>query len=149
MDQRVKDITTHFFRILNKVIEHQKQPVHYAIDEPLYHSEIHTIMAIGDREGLYMSELARLQGVTRGAVSQMVVRLENKGLVQREADPANGLKVRLSLTAKGKKAHTAHELRHQEVDKELLAHVSQISDAEYRTIRDFLTRFEEMVDHHS
>ena len=52
----------------------------------LYHSEIHTIMAIGDHEGVYLSELARMTGVTRGAISQMISRLDEKGLVRKEAD---------------------------------------------------------------
>ena len=47
-------------------------------------------MIIGTNEGIHVSELARFLAVTRGAVSQMVAKLKNKGLIEKKIDPLNG-----------------------------------------------------------
>ncbi|MDQ0061727.1 MarR family winged helix-turn-helix transcriptional regulator [Paenibacillus harenae] len=75
-------------------------------------SEIHTIEAIGCEGGILMNELAARLEVTKGAVSQLVVRLEAKQLVERKIYPHDSRGVLISLTEKGKEAYTAHDEVH-------------------------------------
>lgn len=56
-----------------------------------------------DLEASPLNELAREVGVDGGAMSRMVERLVQKGLVSREADPADRRAVRLRLTEAGRK----------------------------------------------
>ena len=51
--------------------------------------------------GPTMSELSRRLMVTKGNVSDLVERLEGKGLVERRADPADGRVQHIDLTADG------------------------------------------------
>ncbi|QJD88283.1 MarR family transcriptional regulator [Cohnella herbarum] len=72
-------------------------------------SEIHTIEAIGYEGSILMSELAARLEVTKGAVSQLIVRLEAKQLATRSPYPHDSRGVLISLTEKGKEAYKAHE----------------------------------------
>lgn len=56
-----------------------------------------------DVEASPLNELAREVGVDGGALSRMVERLVQKGLVSREADPADRRAVRIRLTDAGRK----------------------------------------------
>jgi DNA-binding MarR family transcriptional regulator len=56
-----------------------------------------------DAEGASLNELAGAVGVDNGALSRMVERLSRKGLVLREADPADRRAVRLRLTDEGRR----------------------------------------------
>lgn len=90
-------------------------------------SEIHTIEAIGCVDGILMNELAARLGVTKGAVSQLVVRLEAKQLVKRTSYPHDSRGVLISLTELGKEAYQAHEEVHIRFYDQLR---SQLSDQE-------------------
>jgi len=49
-----------------------------------------------------LTALAAREGVTQPAMTQLVSRLQDAGLVSREADPADGRVVRVSITEAGK-----------------------------------------------
>ncbi|MEF3302926.1 MarR family winged helix-turn-helix transcriptional regulator [Paenibacillus sp. GYB003] len=74
--------------------------------------EIHTIDAIGTGEGILMGALADRLGITKGAVTQIVDRLEAKGLVKRSPHPNVRRGVLLSLTETGADAYRAHGEMH-------------------------------------
>jgi DNA-binding MarR family transcriptional regulator len=60
-------------------------------------------LATLEREGpSRLTALAVRQGVTQPAMTQLIARLQESGLVHREPDPADGRVVRVSITAEGK-----------------------------------------------
>ncbi len=82
---------------------------------PLYRSEIHTIKCIGDNPGINMSELAEVMGVTKGAVSQTINKLVNKGLVVKTSADDNAREILPQLTELGLKGYQEHELYHMQM----------------------------------
>ncbi len=56
-----------------------------------------------DTEGTRLSALATRMGVTRQAVSQLLVQVEEAGLVTREDDPTDARGVVVRFTAKGRR----------------------------------------------
>lgn len=72
-----------------------------------------------------MSELATRLGVTKGAVTQLIVRLEAKGLVTRTPHPTDSRAIVISLTDKGKEAYTAHEEVHVQFYENLRSQLSE------------------------
>lgn len=135
-----------FLRVVQKVMENQKRPRRFGIAEKLYPAEIHTVMTIGNHEPIHASELARFMGITRGAVSQMTLKLEKKGLIRKTVDPGNATRNLVSLTNKGKIAYYAHEQLHEETDAPLFDYIDQLSDDEYAFANEFLQKLEDMVD---
>ncbi len=77
-------------------------PREYGTGVPLYGSEIHTIQAIGKSIGTNVTELAEKMGVTKGAVSQMVSKLVEKGMVRKTRAQDNAKEVVLELTELGR-----------------------------------------------
>lgn len=68
-----------------------------------------------------MSALAKRLGVTKGAVTQMVARLESRDLVRRTTHPDDFRAVMVSLTEKGESAFLAHQELHENFYQELYA----------------------------
>ncbi|MBC6296969.1 MarR family transcriptional regulator [Listeria sp. FSL L7-1517] len=71
--------------------------------------EINTIEAIGITEKMTMQDLVIKLEITKGAVTQLVDRLEKKGLAWREIHPYDLRTFQISLTPKGISAYKAHE----------------------------------------
>jgi DNA-binding MarR family transcriptional regulator len=66
-----------------------------------------------DREGpSRITALAATQGVTQPAMTQLIARLQEYGLVRREPDPADGRVVQVSITAEGKALLARRRERH-------------------------------------
>ncbi len=63
--------------------------------------EVHTVTLIEDNPGITGSEIAERNGRTKGAVSQILSKLEDKALIRRERDPNNGRRSHLYVTEKG------------------------------------------------
>ncbi|MDF2961781.1 MAG: MarR family transcriptional regulator [Paenibacillus sp.] len=61
-----------------------------------------------------MSELAAKLGITKGAVTQIVGRLEEREFVKRHPHPNDSRSVVVSLEERGKTAFHVHEKLHEE-----------------------------------
>lgn len=103
----------------------ERHPRTFGDAGPLTPSEIHTIDAIGYDGGILMSELATRLSVTKGAVTQIIGRLESKELVKRSPHPDDSRAVIISLTEKGKSVYRVHEELHLNFYKELSAQLDQ------------------------
>lgn len=91
-----------------------KVPHDYGTGEAYTSVEVHTLKHIADHHGITVTELARDYGKTKGAVSQILKKVESKGLVYREVDPENDNSYHLFLTDKGKELDKAHR-RYDEI----------------------------------
>lgn len=82
---------------------------------PLYRSEIHTIKCIGDNPGINITGLAENMGVTKGAVSQTINKLLDKGLVVKASADDNAREILPQLTELGLNGYKQHELFHMQM----------------------------------
>ena len=90
------------------LMELDKKTRYYGTDVPIFHSEIHVIKAIAEHPYIHVGGLADILGVTKGAASEILKKLERKALVKKEVDELNLSRYSLSLTEKGEKAHKNH-----------------------------------------
>ncbi len=72
-----------------------------------------------------MSELADRLQVTKGAVTQIILRLEEKHLVKRTPNPEDSRSIIVSLTEVGKSAFRAHEEMHLDFYRELSSQLNE------------------------
>ena len=86
----------------------QRNPQIFGEAGPMTPSEIHTIDAIGYAEGIPMNEVASRLNVTKGAVTQMVTRLEAKDLVKRYPHAEDSRITMIALKSLGISAYEAH-----------------------------------------
>lgn len=112
-------------RLIFQLQRLERNPRSFGEAGPLTPSEIHTIDAIGCEKGILMSELAARLGVTKGAVTQIIQRLEDKELVKRSPHPDDSRSILVSLREKGISAYQAHEEVHLDFYKQLRAQLGQ------------------------
>ena len=67
-----------FVRLVNKYNALGKHPMTYGTLHQFYHSERHMLDIVGNDPGLNITEFAKAAGVTKGAISQVVSKLEKK-----------------------------------------------------------------------
>jgi len=76
--------------------------------------EIHTVQAIGRNPGINVTTLAEYMGVTKGAVSQIIKKLNKRGLVRKTRATGNAKEVILELTDLGWIGFHNHEKFHMD-----------------------------------
>ena len=128
-------------RIIHKYIQYEKKPQVYCKDIILTQPEIHTIAIVGDSEGL-----AKVRGITKGAVSQMVNRLVDRDLMEKRVSPDSDAAVCLYLTKKGKAARNDHRKMHENMGTMYEAMLDQIPESTLDSMRQFLEAFDKALD---
>jgi len=140
------EIPEQFVRIINKYNSLEKTPIDYGCGEDLHPSEIHAIEAIGKHPEVHMAEMARILGVTRGAIQQTVGRLVKKGLVEKFMGEGDRKKVYLELTAKGNAAFDGHEAYHAELSSYLGDYFNRLRPREVASLKGFFDEVESFMD---
>ena len=135
-----------FHRVLNKMNKLEKKPRHYGTDHLLYGSEIHTIEAIGHNPGISVTELADFQGVTKGAVSQLIQKLEKKNLIIRMKNMNSDKQVFLKLSDIGNIAFTVHDDFHAKIFPELVGALKQADKQTLDSMEVMLEAIERLCD---
>jgi DNA-binding MarR family transcriptional regulator len=140
------EIPEQFERIVNKYNSLQESPLDYGCGEDLYPSEIHVIETIGKHPEVHMAELARILGVTRGAIQQTVGRLVKKGLVEKFMEEGDRKKVYLELTEKGNTAFDGHEEYHAALSSSLRKCFERLRPSEVVSLTNLLDEVESAMD---
>ncbi len=133
-------------RVVWKLLEIDGKTRRYGTDVPLHEAEIHMLKAIRDHEGIHVTGLAEMLGVTKGAVSQIVMKLQKKGMVAKHADPGNLSRLVLRLTAKGETAYLRHEQLHQEFDNMVNRSLEGATEENRAFLKQFLDSLEKQID---
>jgi len=134
-----------FETLMDLALKLEKMPKTFGTGQNLSNSEIHLVEIIGDNPELGVTDIAALIGVTKGAISQNLKRLEKKGLSTKTQDPANLSRAIVSLTAKGKTAYWAHKHWHETMDGGFSRYLNSLEDKDMAVILDFLTRMEDFL----
>lgn len=132
-----------FQRVVKLAIALEQAPRPFGTDELLTSTEIHLVEVIGDHnETLGVTDLAGRLGVTKGAVSQTLKKLEKKALTTKSPDPENSSRSIVSLTTKGKTAFYAHRHWHETMDGGIEAYFSNLDQDRIDFIMEFLGKVE-------
>lgn len=133
-------------RVVWGLMEVDKKTRYYGTDEQLFEAEIHMIKSIKENEGIHVTGLAKLLGVTKGAVSQVIMRLQKKGMIIKDTDPRNLSRLVLRLTPKGEIAYIHHGKLHLEFDSIINEALNNASDEKIAFLRDFLSLLEDKIN---
>ena len=139
------DIGELFLNVMSEFYENDSRARTFGTDTELYHSEIHMLQCIAENPELHISGLARLLGVTRGAVSQTAKRLERKGMIVKETSPDDNKKVVLRLTPKGQTAAASHKAAHIKYNALISDILAGSNAAQLQFLTDFLIRFKQSM----
>lgn len=145
MKDEITQIHGRFQAIMKLTQQLDRSPKRFGTDELLTHSEIHLIEIIGNIDGLSVTDLAKKMGVTKGAISQSLKKLDTKGYTFKEEDPENLSRVVVQLTSKGQTAYWSHKHWHEKMDGGFSRYLNEMKDHEISTILDFLERVEDFL----
>jgi DNA-binding MarR family transcriptional regulator len=134
-----------FINIIAKFYENNTKARTFGTDTELFHSEIHTLQYIMDHPGLHISGIARELGITRGAVSQTVKRLERKKMILKDSSPDDNKKKAITLTAKGKTACFYHKRAHEKHRAVMSALLADCNAEQLQFLSNFLCKFEKTL----
>jgi DNA-binding MarR family transcriptional regulator len=132
-------------RVLNRSMVLEKRSMVYHEGLRLYPSEIHLLQVIREGGDPSAGEMAKRLGISNGAVSQTLKRLEKKGVIHKTKDPALKNKLTATLTGDGEGALRIFEAEREQAMKAFSNYLSGLSAREGRTIEGFLTRLEQFL----
>ncbi len=146
LDEKVDSLIGSGIRILNKAYALEKKPVDIGHGVLLYPSEFHLIEATGKNPAENLTSIASRLGVTKGAISQMVKKLEKKGLVKKVRVPGNKKDIVLELTDFGREAFEWHRSLHESMETGIRKELEKMSDAEIEAFLRVYGHIEGMLD---
>ena len=119
----------------------------YGTGEIINMVEVHILTKIEENPGITVTEVALMWNRTKGAVSQIVSKLEKRGLIERRKERGNAKNVHLYVTDKGEilsKAHKAYDIQELNwADKTLH---TDFTSQEIDTFYKVMQRYNELMD---
>ena len=132
-----------FKSIVALAVQLEQVPRCFGTEERLTSAEIHLVEIVGDYgESSSVTDLAKILGVTKGAVSQNLKRLEKKGLTLKIVDPQNSSRSIVQLTSKGKTAYYAHKHWHETMDGGFQEYFMNLDKSRIDFLIEFLDNLE-------
>ena len=107
-------------------------------------TEVHMVTRIEENPGITASKIAEDTLRTKSAVSQMIAKLEAKGLVYREKDPDNGKQYFLYVTEKGNHLSMCHKAYDEKATpvEDLVIHFGMETMEKYAAVVEYLIQAE-------
>lgn len=140
------EIVELFIRITNKYNSLEKIPVQHGRTQNLYHSERHMLDTIGDNPGMNITELAAAMGVTKGAISQVVKKLKDKGFIRRYKQKGNNKEVFIELTKSGGDFYREHKRINEETIRPLYQELGKHSDDKVKFLIEIFHWMDDFLD---
>jgi DNA-binding MarR family transcriptional regulator len=137
-ERKFKEIMRQFMKAMHQFSKMEETPMDFGSGDILFRSEIHTIEAIGHKEGLNVTELAAVLEITKGTVSQLVSKLARKGLVLKKKGDRNDKEITLELTPRGRKAFDGHQRFHREIYLDFMQIYSGVSHEQLEAFQEVL-----------
>jgi len=132
---RSADLINQFSMVLNKFTALEKSPRDFGTGDKLFPSEIHVVEAIGKQPGINMTNLASMLGISKPAVTQIIVKVIKKNMVERYNGKDNKKEVMLKLTKNGEIAFRGHKEFHARMDTAIIKRFGRFTSREF----DFLS----------
>jgi DNA-binding MarR family transcriptional regulator len=145
MVAKEKELFEQIQTIGSKFVSLEKGLVFQHGDAKLYASEIHLMKTVDYNPDVNASGIAKLLGVTKGAISQTISRLEKKGIIERESGPSYGNVMRISLTPFGKDALAAFHAQNRGRWEDFAMYFENLPEKEHQTIIQFLDRLKDFL----
>ena len=124
--------------LFNRSLELSKKSYEYCPGVSLYPNEIHTVEYIAESSTTNMTDIANRMGITKGAVTKMVAKLEEQGLLVRYKYRPSQKEIYVHLTELGVRAYEGHKAYHAVMRQQLSSSFDGLDRDHQQTILDFL-----------
>lgn len=142
MTNDLQEFIEEFYRITNLIQQTRLQKISFDGTPTLQTASIHFIEMIGKHEDANMTKLAEMLDITKGAVSQMAKKLEDKGLISRSHSGDNDKDTFFHLTQDGWKVFNGHEKLHGEMYGEIESILAELSEDDLQKAKKIFEKIE-------
>lgn len=146
MRPKDKSLLVQIQRVGNKFVALERGLVFQHGDVKLHAAEIHLMQTVLLYPQITASGMAKLLGVTKGAISQTLSRLEKKGVLSKESDPLNRNELKISLTPLGDAALNAFDSHNAGQWQAFTTYLESLSREEHEKIMFFMARLEDFLN---
>jgi len=134
-----REAADRFKRIVKNVTSLENALWDLGDGETLSSTELHTVAAVGEFPLITVTGMAKHMGVTKGASSQLVGKLEKKGYIQKLKRTDNNQEIHLALTGRGELACQWHEEFHHALQG---VYFDRITHEQMDVFNEVLKKFE-------
>jgi DNA-binding MarR family transcriptional regulator len=135
---RFPEADYYMMELFNRSLELSKKSYEYCPGVSLYPNEIHTVEYIAESSTTNMTDIANRMGITKGAVTKMVAKLEEQGLLVRYKYRPSQKEIYVHLTELGVRAYEGHKAYHAVMRQQLSSSFDGLDRDHQQTILDFL-----------
>lgn len=125
-------------QLFNRYMELSKKTYEYCKGVSLYPSEIHTISFIAESSTVNLTDISNYLGMSRGAITKMIGKLEKMGLLERYKYYPNQKEIYVHLTPLGVEAYEGHVRYHEKMWKRLSGYYEKLPSEKQMLILEFL-----------
>lgn len=150
--QSKTELTETLFQLFNKVNAnehaHGQKQLSFNVDNCSYTlslAECHVLDYIAQHDKTNAISIANASGITRGGISKITARLEQKGLLTINAAQDNKKMLSYSLTQTGQAICAQHQQAHQQVFSALEDILQQYTPEEIACIKRFIQQVSEII----
>ncbi len=111
----------------------------------LFPKEVHVILLVDQERNINAKRMADIFCVTKGAISQTLKRLVEKGMLYREQNPEQPKELLIILTPLGREAANYFSKIKNGLAKKYEAYLVNLSPTERKTICAFLEKMDEIL----
>lgn len=142
----MRDFEDKFVQMINKYNKLDNLSIEFVPGVKVTHIDAHLIALMSKNPHKKASELAELFGVTKGAVSQQIKKLEKKGLVSRVRLNDNYREVYIELTELGEQVVEAHYKFHDVLFGELVKEFGGLTEEQGKFFNFVLDKIINLFD---
>ncbi|MCP1103706.1 DNA-binding MarR family transcriptional regulator [Aequitasia blattaphilus] len=138
------DVIHKFICVMDAMNRERKTPKNYGTGDILYEAEVKMLEAICLQPGINATTLATQMDVTRGAITQMMTRLETKGYIKHYHKGCNKKEKYYKLTNHGEKIREAYNEHHKHANEKVCEYLSGLDPETRKIIIRFLDQIENL-----
>ena len=140
-----KKIAGQVRRVINRLIFLEKRSVFKYGILRLYPSEIHLMQVLKETPDLNAGKIAQRLGISNGAVSQTLARLERKKIIIKTKDPALKNELTVTFTESGRTAIQGFEMEQASAIEAFSGYLASLSINDRKVIESFLSHMEDLL----
>lgn len=146
MQSTNETVLMHLDRLVNKLLFLKKKPFFQFQGVKFYPSEIHLLLVVREKTATNATAIAKELGVTKGAVSQTLSRLEKKGVLTKTKDPYHKNELTLTFTPFGSSVFRHYGTHAAKLLKMHQRYLDHFSDEEKAVVQRFLIEAQKVFD---
>lgn len=133
-------------RVIHKYSQIEQKPWDYGNGILLSRPEIHTIMLINNYPGISVTALAQKRGITKGAASQLLYKMADKGLIEKRISPDSDAQISLYLTELGREVNFLHDKHHKNDTEAFANYLLSLPDETISALTKVMEHFDQALD---